>query len=114
MNQKNKTILLIYPGQRIAKPRFPMSLVALASYCIVHGFACRIIDERIERLSDDDIRAADIIGISTMSGMQLGSAIKTAKRIKEIHFHSFLVWGGAHPTSFPVQTAQSSLVDCVV
>lgn len=114
MTQSEQSILLIYPGERIAKPRLPMSVLALASYCISRGYLCKIIDERIDVLRDDDIEAASIIGISTMSGMQLRSAIKTAKRIRRQRPDAVLVWGGAHPSSFPEQTAQSPLVDYVV
>lgn len=107
-------ILLIYPGERFPQPRLPVSLLALASYLSAHGHSCKIIDERIDNVTSQNIKAAAIIGISTMSGMQLKAAIKTAVRIKKLRPDSVIVWGGAHPSAFPEQTAQSRLVDYVV
>jgi len=114
MKSSGCDILLIYPGGQMPKPRLPMSVLVLATHCKSQGYKCKIIDERINYLSDDDIKSAGIIGISTMSGLQLKSAIKTAKRIKDIRPSVPLIWGGVHPTSFPKQTAKSQLVDCVV
>jgi len=109
-----REIILLYPGERIAKPRLPMSVLTLAGYCIAKGYKCKIIDERVTELKDGDINAAKIIGISTMSGFQLNSAVKTAERIKKLRPDVPLIWGGAHPSAYPQQTAQSPLVDVVV
>jgi radical SAM superfamily enzyme YgiQ (UPF0313 family) len=114
MKVSNFEILLIYPGERVEKPRIPVSVLALATRVIAEGLSCRIVDERVEELSESQIKAAALIGISTMSGLQLKSAIKTAKRIRRIQPRLPLVWGGVHPTSFPEQTAMSPLVDFVV
>jgi len=99
MKNHSLDILLIYPGERIVKPRLPMSVLALASHCIPKGYSCKVVDERVSDLDESDIRQASIIGISTMSGMQLKSAINTARRIKSLRPDAILVWGGAHPSS---------------
>jgi radical SAM superfamily enzyme YgiQ (UPF0313 family) len=91
-----------------------MSLLALASHNIAHGYECKVVDERVHTLKDDDIMAAKIIGISTMSGPALKCSIKTAERIKKINPDAVLIWGGAHPSAFTEQTARSSLVDVSV
>lgn len=109
-----KNILLIYPGDKVVKPRIPMSVLALATYLKSDGYSCRIIDERIDELDDESIDSASLIGISTMSGAQLKCATKTASRIKRRRPEVPLIWGGAHPSSFSEQTAQSSIVDFVV
>lgn len=114
MAKKNADILLIYPGERVAKPRLPMSVLAIASHCIHYGYRCKIVDERVSDLNDEDIYNASIIGISTMSGMQLKSAIRTANRIRKLRADIPTVWGGAHPSAYPKQTALSPLVDFVV
>jgi len=114
MNDRCAEILLIYPGVRVAKPRLPMSVLALASHCIPHSYTCKIVDERVSEVTDNDIKDAAIIGISTMSGVQLKCAIRTASRIRKMRPDVPLIWGGVHPTSFPEQTAQSPLVDVVV
>lgn len=114
MENNNQNILLIYPGEQIAKPRLPMSIITLATHLISNGYNCRMVDERIVDLQDKDIKQADIIGISSMSGAQLRCAVKTAHRIKKIMPDIPLVWGGAHPSAFPEQTAESPLVNCVV
>ncbi len=114
MNKGTMQILLIYPGERVMKPRLPMAVLTIATHCIAEGFKCRIVDERVEELSDEDIISADVIGISTMSGAQLKASIKTAKRIREIRTDVPLVWGGAHPSAYSVQSAESDLVDYVI
>ncbi len=107
-------ILLIYPGEKFVKPRLPLGLIVLATHCNAEGFSCRIIDERVEELTSEDILSPDLIGISTMSGEPLKSAINTARRIKETRPDVPLIWGGPHPSAYPVQTAESDLADFVV
>ena len=109
-----KSILLIYPGERVSKPRLPMSVLALATHLVSNNMNCSIVDERVTDLTDDEILSAEIIGISSMSGIQLKSAINTARRIKKINPKVPVIWGGAHATFFPVQTAESDLADIVV
>ena len=111
---KTRDILLIYPGERVKKPRLPMSVLTLATYLTRHGHSCTIADERIEDVSDEDIRRSAVIGMSTMSGAQLKSAIATSRRVRRVNPRAPIVWGGAHPSSFPEQTARSPLVDYVV
>lgn len=114
MKKQSADILLIYPGVRVPKPRLPMAVLALASHGVPQGYKCKIVDERTSDLDDEDIKQAEIIGISSMSGMQLKSAIRTAGRIKKLRPEVPLVWGGAHPSAHPEQTVQSPLVDFVV
>ncbi len=107
-------VLLVYPGEPEAKPRLPMSVLTLASYCTQQGYDCKVVDERLTDLTDEDINDAQVIGISSMSGTQLGSAISTARRIRQLRPDTPIVWGGAHASAYPEQTARSPLVDFVV
>ncbi|MCH8852490.1 MAG: B12-binding domain-containing radical SAM protein [Planctomycetes bacterium] len=107
-------VLLLYPGEPEGKPRLPMSVLTLASYCIPQGLDCQVVDERLTPLEDQQIRDAKIIGISSMSGTQLKSAIATARRVRKLRPEVPIVWGGAHASAYPEQTARSPLVDYVV
>jgi len=98
----------------MVKPRLPISVLALASYISSKGYECKIIDERLNKLGEAEVKRAGLVGMSTMSGAQLSCAIRTARMIRQIRPDVPIVWGGAHPTAFPEQTAQSDLVDCVV
>ena len=66
MENDKANILLIYPGESELKPRLPMAVLTLGTHSIAEGYKCKIIDERVVPLSDDDIKSADLIGISTM------------------------------------------------
>ncbi|MFH1708963.1 MAG: cobalamin-dependent protein [Planctomycetota bacterium] len=107
-------ILLVYPGAKAAKPRLPMSILALGTHLAANGMDCGVVDERVSELTDEAIVSAGIIGISSMSGIQLKAAIATAERIKKLNPRAPVIWGGAHATFCPVQTAQSGLADIVV
>lgn len=109
-----KKILLIYPGEKTILPRFPVSVLALASYLRKNGFESEILDTRIENYIGKDYSKYLFIGISSQSGEQLSSAIEVAKYIKRNFKDIILVLGGVHVSFFPEQSIKSNLVDIVV
>lgn len=113
-NKKNKKILLIYAGHKTILPRFPMSILVLATYLRDRGYEPDVLDTRIDDYEKIDFSQYLYVGISSMSGPQLSSAIPIAKFIKKRFPDTFLVWGGPHVSLFSSQSIKSNLVDLVV
>lgn len=107
-------VLLVYPRMKTLAPRFPYSVLPIAGALIEAGHLVNILDAQVEDLSDVDPKEFDIVGISTYSGPQIGSAIETAAFVRQRAPDTLLVWGGVHPTITPHQTIMHPLVDVVV
>lgn len=110
---KNK-VLLIYPGPRVKFPRLPMPCIVLAAYLRRNNFDVEILDTRLESAEGRQWRNYLCIGISSMSGAQLKYAIQAARIIKSQAPQVPLIWGGAHVSFYPEESAKSPLVDYVV
>ncbi|MFQ5454075.1 MAG: B12-binding domain-containing radical SAM protein, partial [Candidatus Zixiibacteriota bacterium] len=114
-NNKNKKVLLIYPGAEPAMaPQMPIGVTVLASFLRKNGFEPTILDARVEDSAHFCFSDYDYIGISSMSGTQLSEAICFAKEIRKAAPDSIMIWGGVHPTFYPEQTIKSDLVDYIV
>ncbi len=71
------------------------------------------------RLDEEDelwanVRHADVVAISSLSGFQLGEAIRIAKECRWRSPLKPIIWGGVHVTFQPVQSLQEDFVDFVV
>lgn len=96
----------------------PFGLLYLAESLERKGYAVSLIDTTNEEalksvdkaISNDTIA----IGISTMSGFQLGNAIAISRRLKLKYPGMPLVWGGIHPTLLQRQTLENEFVDYIV
>lgn len=110
-----KDVLLVFPGKfKAPDPLVPLSLLHLAASLQEEGFTVRILDMRIEDYRHFEIGNPVFVGISSISGLQIGYALEFA-RYTRIHAPSSpIVWGGVHPTLLPEQTASNDYVDIVV
>jgi radical SAM superfamily enzyme YgiQ (UPF0313 family) len=116
-----KRVLLINPEFNIAKDNYDSSisvgLLSIASYLDSLGITVRIIDGVRQKNYLQLIEAAakdyEIIGLSVMT-MQISSALKINRLIRQANPSALIVWGGAHPTFFPEQTIKSRDIDVVV
>ena len=54
------------------------------------------------------------VGVTCMSGQQIGYGLEFARRVRAENPHCPIVWGGVHPTLLPEQTAANECVDVVV
>ena len=68
----------------------------------------------MERCENFKIGNPIFVGISCMSGLQIGYGLKFAQRIREENPSCPIIWGGVHPTLLPGQTALNDYVDIVV
>ncbi|MCK5282772.1 MAG: B12-binding domain-containing radical SAM protein [Nanoarchaeota archaeon] len=111
---KSKKVLLVFTGPKMDLPRFPMSLLAIASYIRKKGFKPEVLDLRIEnteKINPDDYLA---IGISSMSGAPLKEALRFCKFIRNKNPKIPLIWGGVHVSFFPYQSIKNKYVDIIV
>ena len=114
-------MLVLYnpPSSAQRKPVLPMSLLALAAllegeeeYLLVDG---NLEPSPLETL-DLAVRqaGADILAVTVMPGPQLNHAVPLCKRLKELHPHLRIVWGGYFPTQHYDACLSSDYVDYVV
>ncbi len=108
-------VLLVFPGKfRAPDPQVPLQLLHVASALRAGGFGVRILDMRQDDFREYTIGNPIFVGISSMSGQQIGYGIEFARQVRAESPKTPIVWGGVHPTLLPEQTAASDLVDVVV
>ena len=108
-------MLLVFPGKyNSPNPQVPLSLLHLASFLIKGGYSVKLLDLRLERLSDFKIGKPLFVGISSIHASQIRYGLEFARRVRTLDSSIPLVWGGVHPTLLPEQTVASEFVDVVV
>ncbi|MGD0643532.1 MAG: radical SAM protein [Candidatus Bathyarchaeia archaeon] len=114
-NGRAREVLLVFPGKyNSPNPQVPLSLLHLASFLIMGGYSVKILDMRLESLSDFEIGKPIFVGISSIHGSQIRYGLEFARRVRALDSSIPLVWGGVHPTLLPEQTVASEFVDIVV
>lgn len=114
-------VILCYPKTGFDIKLFrslPLSVLTVAAG-LVEDFEVKIIDQRVEnnwkkKLKKELYDSPICVGISTMTGSQIGYAIQMSKFVRENNEDVKIVWGGPHPTLLPIQTLESEFVDMVV
>lgn len=114
-------VLLINPPFNISKANYETSisvgLLSLASYLDQKGIEVEIIDAIRQKnyleLIQSELPKVDLVGLSVMT-MQVSSALKISKLIKDFNSQIPIVWGGIHSTLFPEQAVKHPLVDIAV
>lgn len=117
-----RKIVLVHPvsgdWERMrSAPFYPLNLIH-ASTLAGRAHAVEIVDlrrevdwrARLRRAFDEPVL---MVGITSMSGTMLASAIEVARFVRE-QAAVPIVWGGMHATLMPDQTAADPLVDAVV
>lgn len=111
-------VLLINSPFNISKSNYETSisvgLLSLASYLDANGIEVKIIDgirqKNYLELIKAELPGIDLVGLSVMT-MQVSSALKVSKFIKNFNPQIPIVWGGVHSTLFPEQTVSHPLID---
>src|SRR5215471_9158854 len=112
-------VLLFNPRSAKYKPRIPNSILAAASsidglyeYAIVDGNLELDPSEKIFKyLSEGEFK---YFGLSCMPGPQLKQAIPISKKIRELHPHIKIIWGGYFPSNQSKVVLNSGYVDFVI
>jgi len=119
---KKKIILCYPPLSRYRKERpyhwFPFSVLPLAQKLSEEGYQPIVIDYRVEpnprQKLNRHLKDALLVGISSMSGYQIGAGLRIAEMVRESNPDIPIIWGGVHPTILPEETAIHPLVDVAV
>ncbi|MDP7080051.1 MAG: cobalamin-dependent protein, partial [Candidatus Undinarchaeales archaeon] len=115
-------VILVQPkaggySETVQRPMLPLALLAAARR-IVGTRSVRIIDMRVDdnwrgRLETILSTEPVCVGITSITGSQLRSAVKAASLVRE-QGDVPIVWGGVHASLLPDQTLASGLADVVV
>ncbi len=114
-------VLLINPPFNIAKDNYDSSvsvgLLSIATYLDAKGVKVKIIDgvrqKNFWEIFKKEAITGDLICFSVMT-MQIPKALELSELAKKFNPQAKIIWGGAHPTFFPEQTARHNLIDAVV
>jgi radical SAM superfamily enzyme YgiQ (UPF0313 family) len=110
-------VLIVNPDNGISKsPQLPMGPLYLATALDRSGYDVKVLDYSV-----DDVKAslekhmgnADAVGFSVMTA-QVKDALRLSDMIKARDPSLPVIWGGVHPTLFPVQTVSDGSVDYVI
>ncbi|MBN1896570.1 MAG: B12-binding domain-containing radical SAM protein [Candidatus Aenigmarchaeota archaeon] len=110
-------VLIVNPKtEEQGKPQLYMSLLYLATAVEKAGHKVKVFDYQIEDCSDNVKKfsgESDCIALTVMSD-QIKSAVELSDIAKSMNPDIKVVWGGHHPSLFPVQTVEDKSVDFVV
>lgn len=92
------------------KPNYPnISIAYLAGYLEKNNISCKVIDAKLERLSELEVINKcineDIVGISSFTH-EINNSAELAKKIKLLSPNSKIVVGGPHVTALPKETIE--------
>lgn len=96
----------------------PLALLAIGSYLDPEKYEVKIIDGRLQK--DDhaylleQCRDAVCIGITVLTGAPISDAIAATRKVKNEFPALLTVWGGWHPSLFPVETLEEDSIDVIV
>jgi anaerobic magnesium-protoporphyrin IX monomethyl ester cyclase len=96
----------------------PLSLVAVGSNLDPERYDVRVIDARLERDARtrllEEIEDALCMGVSVLTGAPIHDALQISRAVKERRPDLPVVWGGWHPSLFPLDTLAEPSVDVTV
>ncbi|MBI5937547.1 MAG: B12-binding domain-containing radical SAM protein [Betaproteobacteria bacterium] len=111
----SKKILLVWPGKFGAfDPDFPNSCFYLAKALMDDGWEPSILDMQIEDYKKIDYSQYLFVGISSMSGPQLGHARTISSWIREVAPGCPIVYGGDHVNTEDESTVRSKFADYAI
>ena len=113
---KQKKVLLYNPESDFYT--MPLGLLAIASSLDPERYAVRIIDGRLQKDSSaavlEECADAVCLGISVLTGKPIRDALRISRLVKEHYPNLPIVWGGWHPSLFPVETLAEPSIDVTV
>lgn len=120
-----KNVILFFPRlnpDELVETRFlmPLSLLYVATPLRYAGYNVSILDARLrDDWRDELVRLVETldpicVGISSLTGIQLRTAMEAAKTVKKLSPTLPVVWGGVHASLLPMETICEDFVDYVV
>lgn len=120
MNKPDKEVLFLYPNPyNVGEQRMnnilnmPGAFLALSAFLEKNGIPTRIIDTRAEDFRDYDLSKALFVGITCLTGAMIKNGLDLARYVRDRFPDLPIIWGGAHPSSLPLETIKHPLVDAV-
>ncbi len=117
-------VLLVYPNTGMdvfgINVGLPLACLYLGTVLQKAGYRVEILDERISTDFESDVARSLaeerplLVGISSMTGMQIRGGLKAARTVRRVAPEVPIVWGGVHPTLCPESTLKDPLCDIVV
>ncbi|MBZ0251963.1 MAG: B12-binding domain-containing radical SAM protein [Candidatus Methylomirabilis sp.] len=122
-------VVLVYPETELNPDpelrRFglvaPLSCIFVAAMVVKNGRSVKIIDQRTDLHWADELKVAAsdpetvCVGISSMTGPQIGWGLKASEIVKSVRADLPVVWGGVHPTLRPEECLSDPRIDyCVL
>jgi anaerobic magnesium-protoporphyrin IX monomethyl ester cyclase len=111
-------VVLFYPPYGGPPLGAPLCLLSLASPLLQAGFRVSLIDGAItpnfEQVIAREVSDALCLGVSLLTGPMIRIAVEVCRRLREIHPHLPILFGGWHPSLMPEQTLQASFINAVV
>src|SRR5688500_13517223 len=96
----------------------PLALIALGSALKHDGVDVRVIDGRVERDPQAAViaatRDAAWLGVTALTGAPLRDALSVTRAVSAAHPALPIIWGGWHPSLFPVETLREAGVKATV
>lgn len=96
----------------------PLALIALGSVMRQQGIDVRIIDGRVEADPVAAViaatRGAVCLGVTALTGAPLRDALRVTRSVSSAHPTLPIIWGGWHPSLFPVETLRDAGVAATV
>lgn len=113
-----KKVVLFFPTPAYGHYRIELALaIAVIAAPLEGRYDLHLIDERVTPDYEQEVLRhlddAICVGISSITGYQIKRGIDMARKVREAAPDVPIVWGGYHPSLFPVQTCESDACDIV-
>ncbi|NIR48593.1 B12-binding domain-containing radical SAM protein [candidate division KSB1 bacterium] len=96
----------------------PLGLLAVASNVDLGQFEVVVVDGRLEKdpvkVMQPHLYEAICLGMSVLTGRPIQDALRVARAVKAIKPDLPVIWGGWHPSLFPVQCLDEPSLDITV
>jgi anaerobic magnesium-protoporphyrin IX monomethyl ester cyclase len=109
---------IVFYNPRASFFTMPLGLIAIGSAIDRSRYEVTIVDGRLE--ADPVGRVLDAtdgalcLGIGVLTGAPIGDALAVTRAVRERRPDCPIVWGGWHPSLFPVETLMEAGIDAVV
>lgn len=96
----------------------PLALISLASNLDSQKYSVVIVDARLEKNPIqkliNECKDAICVGFTVLTGDPINDALQASREVKKKYKSLTVIWGGWHPSLFPVETLQENSVDITV
>jgi radical SAM superfamily enzyme YgiQ (UPF0313 family) len=109
--------ILLYNPQAVFYT-MPLGLLALGAQLDLKKFEVIIVDGRLEadplRALQPHLAEALCLGVTVLTGRPIQDALKISRAVKKLRPDLPVIWGGWHPSLFPLECLQEPAIDVTV